>query len=68
MEPSAPGSEQETLPNEQLACSNPVEENKENVCVGNSDQLVQQAIKDLLNIVHIVSTDCSILVEFALIL
>jgi hypothetical protein len=63
--PSAAGTEQETLPNEQPAYSNPVEENKENACVGKSDQLVQDAIKDLLNIIHIVSTDC-IHVQFAL--
>ncbi|XP_021940377.1 uncharacterized protein LOC110840019 isoform X2 [Zootermopsis nevadensis] len=45
-EPPAPG-------NERPACSNLMEDNKENVRVGNSDQLVEDAIKDLLNIVRI---------------
>jgi hypothetical protein len=44
-EPSALRSEQEE----------PVEENKENVCAGNLDLIVQDAVNDLLNIVRIVS-------------
>jgi hypothetical protein len=53
-------SEQEAFPKEEPACSSPAEENKENTCVGNSDLLVQDAVKDLLNIVNIVSIQCVI--------
>jgi hypothetical protein len=67
MEPSASRSEQETFHIEQTAYSNPVQENKENMCVGNSDLLALDAIKDLLNIVHAVSIHCT-LGEFAFVI
>jgi hypothetical protein len=54
--PSAPTSEQETFSNDEPAASSTMVENKENVCAGNLDLLVQDAVKDLLNIIHIVST------------
>jgi hypothetical protein len=53
--PSALRSEQETFSNEEPTASSTVEEYKENVYAGNLDLLVQDAVKDLLNIVHIVS-------------
>jgi hypothetical protein len=59
--PSAPKSEQENLSKEEYPASGTVEENKENVCSGNLDLLVQEAVKDLLNIVHIVSINCTLL-------
>jgi hypothetical protein len=53
--PSAPTGDQETFSSEEPTASSTMEENKENVYAGNLDLLVQDAVKDLLNIVHIVS-------------
>lgn len=53
--PSAPRNDQETFASEEPTASSTTDENKENVCAGNLDLLVQDAVKDLLNIVHIVS-------------
>ncbi|PNF32049.1 hypothetical protein B7P43_G05730 [Cryptotermes secundus] len=51
--PSAPRSDQEIFASEEHTASSSPEEDKENVCAGNLDLLVQDAVKDLLNIVHI---------------
>jgi hypothetical protein len=53
--PAAPRNDQETFCTKEPAASGTMEENKENVYAGNLDLLVQDAVKDLLNIVHIVS-------------
>jgi hypothetical protein len=52
---SQPRSEQENISTEESTTSGITDENKENVCAGNLDVLVEDAVKDLLNIVHVVS-------------
>lgn len=51
--PAAPRSDQEIISSKEPTASGTMEENKENICGGNLDLLVQDAVKDLLSIVHI---------------
>jgi hypothetical protein len=53
-------SEQETCSYEEHTGTSAAEENKENTCVRHPDLLVQDAVKDLLNIIHLVSSQCRV--------